>query len=166
MDAWLNAARNNLSAAGFVISDDVSHDERSFSIVARRSRFEVTKFGFSETFFIFSEFDRLRIRDIREFSEDAYHYAMGHKTIPLPCGLFESVWSYAVALAKSVDEQVLDSIRSETPPKHWASAEIPVVYDQSRRKLYYFEKTPLWGSAYYAGFRKQIVRLLGGIGEV
>jgi hypothetical protein len=165
MNSWLTSARNNLSAASFVILDDVSHDGRSFPIVARRTRFELTKCGFSESFFIFSEFDRLRISDVREFSEDAYLYAKQHKTIPLPCGLFESVWSYAIALAKSADEPVLDSIRSEAPPKHWASAEIPVVYDQSKRKLFYFEKTPLWGSAYYAGFRKQIVRLLGGIGE-
>jgi hypothetical protein len=165
VDAWLNAARESLSAAGFVIFEHVSEDGMSFPIVARRTRFELTKFGFSESFFVFGEFDELTTPEVREFSADAYRYAKRHKTIPLPCGLFESVWSYAVALARSVDERTLDSIQSETPPKHWASAEIPVIYDQSRRKLFYFEKTPLWGSAYYAGFRKQIRSLLGEIGD-
>jgi hypothetical protein len=165
VDAWLNSARNNLSAGGFVILDDVSYDGRAFPLVARRTRFELTKFGFSESFFVFCEFDRLTTAEVREFSADAYRYAKQHKTIPLPCGLFESVWCYAIALAEAVDEATLDSIRSETPPKHWASAEIPVIYDQARHRLFYFEKTPLWGSAYYAGFRKQILKLLGGIGK-
>ncbi|HMF12383.1 MAG TPA: hypothetical protein VKE94_08755 [Gemmataceae bacterium] len=164
MAAWLKAARENLLTAGFVIFDEVAENGMSFPIVARRSRFEVTKFGFSETFFVFGQFDELGTPEVREFSALAYQYAKQHKRIPLPCGLFESVWCYAVAVAKSVDERTLDSIRSETPPKHWASAEIPVIYDQSRRKLFYFEKTPLWGSAYYAGFRKQIRSLLEGIG--
>jgi hypothetical protein len=41
------------------------------------------------------------------------------------------------------------------------SAEIPVVYDQTLGKLSYFEKTPVWGFAYYRGFRLKIRRLLG-----
>ena len=164
MDSWFGSVRKNLSAAGFVIFDDVSYEGETFPLVARRTRFELTKFGFSESFFVFCAFDRLTTAEVREFSADAYRYAKQHKKIPLPCGLFESVWCYAIALAEAVDEATLDSIRFETPPKHWASAEIPVVYDEGRGKLFYFEKTPLWGSAYYAGFRKQIRQLLEGIG--
>jgi hypothetical protein len=51
MNMWLTEARNRLLAAGFVILDDVSSNGRTFTTVARRSRFELTKFGFSETFF-------------------------------------------------------------------------------------------------------------------
>lgn len=68
-----------------------------------------------------------------------------------------------MAIARAVDERTLASVRSDAPPKHWASAEIPVVYDQGQGNLSYFEKTPVWGSAYYAGFRTEIQRLLGGI---
>jgi hypothetical protein len=155
------SARDRLASTGFVVLENVPFDSKSFSVVARRTRFELTKFGFSENFFIFGEFDRLTTEDFRAFSADAYRYAKQHKTVPLPCGLFESVWSYAVAIAKAVDERTVNSVRSDTPPKHWASAEIPVVYDLAQRKLFYFEKTPIWGAAYYAGFRKQIQRLLG-----
>ena len=163
MNHWLSFARKRLEAAGFVILGDLPDLGRTFSLVARQTRFELTKFGFSESFFIFGEFDRLTTAGVRAFSADAYLCAKKHKTIPLPCGLFESVWCYAVAVAKTVDEPTLDSIRSETPPMHWASAEIPVVYDQALSKLFYLEKTPIWGSAYYAGFRNQIDKLLGGI---
>jgi hypothetical protein len=57
------------------------------------------------------EFDELTTAELREFSADAYLCAKKHKTISLPCGLFESVWCYAVAIAKFVDEETLDSIR-------------------------------------------------------
>jgi hypothetical protein len=165
MDHWLSSARKRLAVAGFVVLDDVPYDGGTFSVVARRSRFELTKFGFSESFFIFREFDRLTTAEIRAFSADAYLCAKKYKKIPLPCGLFESVFCYSVAVAKTVEEPTLDSIRSEMPSNHWASAEIPVVYDQARGKLFYFEKTPLWGCAYYAGFREQIDQLLGGIAQ-
>jgi hypothetical protein len=166
MDSWLNTVRSRLAAAGFVILDDVAFEGRTFPVVARRTRFELTKFGFSENFFIFAEFDRLTTETLRAFSADAFRCALKRGVIPLPRGLFESVWCYSIAVAKAVSEPTLESVQSDTPPKHWASAEIPVVYDLAQGRLFYFEKTPFWGAAYYAGFRKQIQRLLGEDGRV
>lgn len=165
MESWLNTVRSGLAAAGFVLLDGVEFDARKFSLVARRSRFELTKFGFSESFFIFEEFDHLTTEALRTFSADAYRCAKKQRVMPLPCGLFESVWCYSVAITKAIDEPALASVRSATPPKHWESAEIPVVYDLAQAKLFYFEKTPLWGAAYYAGFRKQIERHLQKAGR-
>jgi hypothetical protein len=59
-----------------------------------------------------------------------------------------------------MDARAVEVIKAENPPKHWASAEIPVVFNLRSKELYFFEKTPLWGSAYYDGFRKMIKRLL------
>ena len=165
MDSWLTTTRGRLASAGFVTLDDVPFEGRTFRVVGRRTRFELTKFGFSESFFLFGQFDRLTNEALRQFSADAFRCAKTRQVIPLPCGLFESVWCFAVAISKAVDERTLTSVRFDTPPKHWAAAEIPVVYDQTQGKLSYFEKTPLWGSAYYRGFRKQIRQLLGEIGQ-
>ena len=33
---------------------------------------------------------------------------------------------------------------------------MPVVFDLASGSLYYFEGTPLWGAAYYAGFRREV----------
>ena len=41
---------------------------------------------------------------------------------------------------------------------------MPIVYDETEGRLYYFEKTPIWGAAYYRGFRKKIRQLLGESG--
>jgi hypothetical protein len=165
MDNWLTAARGRLASASFVLLEDVPFEGRTFRLIARRTRFELTKFGFSESFFVFGQFDRLTNEALRQFSADAFRFAKKTRVIPLPCGLFESVFCYAVAITKAVDEPTLTSVRFDTPPKHWAAAEIPVVYDRTQGKLSCFEKTPLWGSAYYRGFRKQIRQFLGEIGQ-
>lgn len=162
MENFLNTVRNRLTTAGFVITNDISYNGCTFPLVARRLRFSLTKFGFSETFFIFKKFDRLTTDALRAFSADAYRCAKKRRAIPLPCGLLESVWCYPVAIAKSVDGPTLASVRSDTPRKHWASAEMPVIYDEAQDEPFYFEKTPLWGAAYYAGHRKQIRRILPG----
>jgi hypothetical protein len=70
--------------------------------------------------------------------------------------LFESVYCFAVCLVKALDESTADSARSAVPRKHWAAAEIPVAYDHRQGRLCIFEKTPLWGGAYYKGFRNKI----------
>jgi hypothetical protein len=157
----LTVACRRLESDGFSILENVSYAGKTYPVVARRSRFELSKFGFSESFFIFREFESLTKRQLWDFSDDAYSYAKQHKTIPLPCGVFESVWSYAIAIAQSADEEALTSVECDSPPKHWSSAEIPAVYDLSREKVYYFKQTPMWGAVYYDGFRRQVLQILG-----
>ena len=157
---WLQTTLQNLTREGFVISENVSHSDAAMSALARRTRFEITKFGFSETFFVFRKFESISTDALRRFSSDAFDLAKQSKTIPLPCGLFESVWCFAVAITNHADSAATDSVRNDAPTKHWAAAEIPVVFNQTERRLYYFEKTPLWGAAYYSGFRSQIKRHL------
>lgn len=157
---WLQRTLQNLTRDGFAISENVSHSDATIRALARRTRFELTKFGFSETFFVFREFEFITADALRRFSSDAFDLAKQSKTIPLPCGLFESVWCFAVAITDRVDTAATDSVRNDAPTKHWAAAEIPVVFNQPEGRLYYFEKTPLWGAAYYSGFRSQIKRYL------
>lgn len=159
-DTWLQTAIQRLSSRGFKITRDVCHEGQAFDAVAHRSRFELTKFGNSETFFVFAELDALSRESVRQFSAKAFRYAKTSKSMPLPCGLFESVYCFAVAVVDELDPATAESVRNEVPAKHWAAAEIPVVYARSEKKLCFFERTPMWGSAYYAGFRNQIKKFL------
>ena len=158
---WFQKTLKKLLSDGFVVTHNVTCDQRTFKAVARRTRFELTKCGFAETFFIFEEFDSPTEDAIRKFSSDAFGFAKRSKSIPLPCGLGESVFCFPIAAAKSVEDLVAHSVRTEAPPKHWAAAEIPVVVDETKQRLCYFERTPLWGAAYHRGFRTQIERYLG-----
>jgi hypothetical protein len=155
-DYWLQTALQRLTADGFTI-----RQQNYFKVVAHRSRFELSKFGNAETYFIFVDFDYLDANAIRRFSADAFNYAVQTKSSSLPCGLFESVWSFAVGIARHTDEMTAQIIRTEAPPSHWSAGEMRVAYDVQRHQLYYYEQTPVWGAAYYAGFRRQILKYLG-----
>ncbi|HTU27707.1 MAG TPA: hypothetical protein VMF30_20010, partial [Pirellulales bacterium] len=122
---------------------------------------ELTKFGFSETFYVFREFETISAAELRSFSASAIAIAKLSKTIPLPCGLFECVSCFAVAVAGQVEAGVAESVRQGMPTKHFAAFEIPVLFNRSNGQLSYLEKTPIWGCAYYSGFRSQIARYLG-----
>lgn len=160
IDTWQATRRDRLASAGFGILDDVPFEGRSFRFVAQRSRLELSKCGFAETFFVFGEFDELTIEMLRQFSADAFRFAKKYRSIPLPCGFFESVTCYAVAVARAVDEETLMSVQLDTPPLHLASVEMPVVYDQCLREVFYFVGMPFRGWIYYPGFRAEIRRLI------
>jgi hypothetical protein len=155
-DYWLQTALQRLTADEFVVKPD-----NMFKVVAHRSRFELSKFGNAETFFIFHEFDYTDVNLLRKFSADAFNHAMQLKVSSLPCGIFESVWCFAVAISHNIDEMTMQMLKTEAPPSHWSAGEMRVCYDAPRHGLYYFEQTPLWGAAYYAGFRNQIKKYLG-----
>jgi hypothetical protein len=159
--SWLQGCVDRLSRDGFSISQGVAYSNRLFKVVAHRSRLELTKFGNSETLFVFAEVDLQTPASVRHYSADAFRYANQSKHFPLPCGVFESVWCFPVAIVETVAPAVEGSVRFEEPARHWGAAEIPVIYERKHGKLCYFEKTPVWGCAYYAGFRSQIKRYLG-----
>jgi hypothetical protein len=131
-----------------------------FLFAAQRSRFEITKFGMSETFFVFGNVPVISPESMAAFSDAAYRFAIQSKTVPLPCGFFESVWCFAVAVTAGLHPQAAEWIRATEPPKHWGSGEMRVVFDVTTGQLAYFDRTPVWGAAYYAGFRSQIQRVL------
>jgi hypothetical protein len=154
-DHWLQTSLQRLTADGFTI-----RNQNYFKVVAHRSRVELTKFGNVETYYIFADFDYLDAHLMRRFSLDAYTYAEQTKVSPLPNGLFESVWCFAVAIARNIEGTTPQVIKTEAPLSHMSGGELRIAYDVPRHQLYYYEKTPLWGGAYYSGFRKQILRYL------
>lgn len=153
---WLETVSQRLASRGFKVSKDVAYQGQPIQRVGHRSGFQLTKFGNSETFFVFSGFGQLNRDAMRQYCDRAFDFAIASKKVPLPCGLFESVYCFAVAIVDALDEATANAVRTETPTMRFAAAQIPVVYESRHNRLCFFEKTPLWGSAYYAGFRKQI----------
>ena len=159
-DQWLNNALQKLHSAGYKISTNVNYQGKTFWAVAHKSGFEITKFGNYETFFVFAEIPNLDYQTLRQFSDFAFNYAVASKSFPLPCGIFEAVSCFPVAVTENIDAATAQAVSSETPPKHWSAFEMPVVYSRSQRMLYYFQATPLWGAAYFKGFRRTILEFL------
>ena len=145
---------------GFSVRANVQYRNQTFTHVAKRTAFEIEKFGFTRTFFILSEFDRLDVVTLRSYSKTCFKYALRRGRIPLPWGLCHNTFCYSVALAYGVDSAVAHAVRNVAPPRHWRAAEILVIYDLATKQLYYLEKTPLWGALYWDHFRNNIVEVL------
>lgn len=160
VSGFLSNAIGSLREGGFQFLENISCPPYTFLWVARQARFAITKFGFSETFFVFAHLDNPDITALRTFSTICFKYAKQNKRIALPCGFFESVWCFPVAIVDEISPETAELVRNVPPKKHWASGEIPVVFDAKSGTLHSFEKTPVWGAAYYAGFRKTIERYL------
>lgn len=157
---YLSTVTERLKADGFKITENITYRNQLFRCVAKRTRFQAEFFGFVEYFFIFAELPSLNRASLKEFSSKCFKYAKRYRSIPLPCGLFEGVNCFPVAIVDSVDSTTAEGIRSQDPPKHWASTEMLVVYDISAKQLHYSQRTPAWGSFYWDHFRKIIVTML------
>ena len=159
-DPWLAIATQRLSADGFSVTRDVSFRGQGPFVVAHRSRFEWSKCGNLETFFVFGDVSPADTAALRQFSALAFELALERKSFPLPRGLFEGVFCYAVSSTNNLAEPTADSLRSETPTRHWAAVEMPVVRIRGSDALSFFEKTPSWGAFYWKGIRAQVNKYL------
>ena len=160
MDAYLGRVRERLAKEGFSCQENDA-DGEPFLLVTHRSRVEPAKFLSNvDTFFFFAHFPSLTNDELRAYSGRCFNRALHARGLRPPRGLFEAVFSYAVALVDQAADETTQAVRNEMPPKHWSAAETRVIYDLGAKKLYYFEKTPFWGAFYYNGQRKTIQRLL------
>ncbi len=160
MEAFLGKVQERLKKEGFGCQENVA-DGEPFLLVAHRSRVELAKFGSNvDTFFFFAHFPSLTNSELRAYSGRCFNHALHARGLRPPRGLFEAVFSYAVALVDRAADETIEAVRNDPTPKHWSAAEIQVVYDLASEKLFYFEKTPFWGAFYHDGIRKAIRRLL------
>ena len=108
LDNYLRTVRQRLEAEGFACQDDVAFDGRRFRRVAHRCRFELTKFGFSETFLVFADFESLNWAAVQSFSADSFRYALKNKHILLPRGLFYEVRE---KFARAIEQRLAGVVR-------------------------------------------------------
>jgi hypothetical protein len=154
---FLIRARTRLEASGFRCTRDAA----PFLLAAHRSRFELTKFGNLDTSFLFACFPAIDRVQLDAFSAASFKAALADRGPRLPRGFGEAVFSYAVAVVESTPPDVLEYVRRDMGPKHWAASENRIVFDIATQQLAVCERTPLWGAAYASSQRNLIRSLLG-----
>ena len=158
-DRYLNAALERLQAGGF----ECTRDGGGFEAVATRSRFSAAKLGLSREVFLFKSFPSVVPGTIAAHLEESFQAGLEATKGGPPRGLGKAVTIYSVAMTSGVDDATAEAVRSEAPKKHWAAFVVPVVYDEQSNRIHYFEKTPVWGGAYYKGIRRTIEANLGPV---
>jgi hypothetical protein len=157
---WLQNVSQKLAANGYSPLNAQAYQPQGFKYSAGRSRFELSKFGMAESFFTFAEIPNLTKEILMHYSTTAFKFVNTQKKVGLPNGLFVATFSYAVVITANLDSQLAQYVKAADLIKHWSAFEMPIVFDLSDGSLNYFEKTPLWGAAYYSGFRKEIQKNL------
>lgn len=146
--------------AGYTLTANVAHEGGVFAGVARREKGELTRVGMARNLFLLATFPSIDQASMQAYAAACFRYATKVDYGAMPRGMGGSLTVYAVGLTWAVDEGVAAAIRRTSPPKHMSALEIPVVVELEPRRLQYFEKTPLWGAAYWRGLRKTIQQLL------
>ena len=70
-------------------------------------------------------------------------------------GMQQGAVAFAVLASENVDDEAKEWVQ-KIPSKHFALMEFPVIYDLKENKLYYCEKSPVWGRIYFKFFRNFI----------
>lgn len=159
-EAYLARVTQRLKNDGFAIEENITYMEQSFDCVAKRTRFEIDKYCFVATSYLFARLSAPDISSLRDFSAESFKYALRTSgIIPIaggirwPRGLYLGVWCYPVAIVDDIDEETSEALRNQAPPKHFIASEMPVVYSLASGTLHYCEITPMWGGLYYDQMR-------------
>ena len=160
LKAYVQSVLERLYSEGFKCAENVFYGGQTFAAVAHKSKFELSKFGMFERFFVLQYLPSIDSMSLRRFSSHCFNYATSSKETPLPLGFFAALVCYPVAIVDVVDQATAIAIANETPPKHMGAFEFPVIYELGTRRLYYLDRTPVWGAAYFNGFKNEAYRTL------
>lgn len=150
----LEHIKQTLTSKGYTLEEQVAYGDDHFRLVGKLSKFELSKFGVSDYFVVVKELTEPTLERIQAFSNQTYVYAGQQRGGKLPPGFFASYWTFSVALVNGLSAEVKTVIEHTAPLQHWGSAEFPIVIDTTSGQVSFFQDTPVWGAAYYPGFRQ------------
>jgi len=151
---FLEKIKANLTNKGYTLQTNIKYGDYNFEVVGHLAKIELSKFGKNDYFFVVGEIKETTLDSIRSFSSQAFDYSGQHRVNKLPPGLFGGYWVFPIILVDQIENSVMNAVQQEDPPKHYSSAEFPIVIEKTTKKVYYFQRTPTWGAAFYAGFRQ------------
>ena len=157
---YLARITERLKTNGFVISNNKSYKGQLFDFIAKRKRFEMERFGFFTTIFLFSSLNNPSLKVLNDFSTKSFQYAIQSDKLHFTRGFLYGILCIPVAIIDDVDEDMIKVIHNSDFPKHWAASEKLVVFSTKTNGLYYSEKTPDWGSMYHNWDRQFIKEML------
>ncbi|HJY64224.1 MAG TPA: hypothetical protein VJ455_08710 [Ignavibacteria bacterium] len=129
------------------------HSESGADKVFRRSRVEATKFG-KVDFYICSKYiPNATPALMGEFSTKMFTLANRHRS-GAPLGFGATLQVFPHIITENITNELAEYVKSSYCPKHFAASEFPSVVDLNTGYVYYYQTTPIWGYAYYGGYRR------------
>jgi len=128
------------------------HKEAGADHVFKNSEVKPSKFGRVDTYCCIKYFNEITPDKMIAFSTNMFNLASRHRD-GLPLGFGAMLQVFPVIITDKISNEVYQAILNYCP-KHFAAAEFPSVLDLSTGFLYYYKNTPIWGYAYYDGYRR------------
>jgi len=154
-DSYFDGLSRRLSADGFATRRAVGLDPYQLDIVAAKSAFEISKFGKMTRFILGASMEStINASTIQDFSSRSTRYALDNRNSLLPRGFGGSMLSVPVIVSEDFSEDLKEWISHTLAEEHWAAFEFPVLVSINTHQIHYCKKTPIWGAAYYRGFKK------------
>ena len=160
-DSFLEELSSRLSQRGLLVKRGMGLDPYQLDILAIANAYEASKFGKMTRFITAASMDNVDAITVKDFSSRATQFSLENRESLLPRGFGGSLLSVPTIVSMSFSDDVKDWIGKNRPPKHFAAFEFPVLVSTADRQIYYYQKTPIWGAAYYKGFRKFVEEVLG-----
>ena len=152
--AFLTRFEQQLTSKEYSLKRNISILPYQIDLIASKSSFEASKFGKMTRTISFTSMENVNTETIQEFSKYATKYALDNRDSLLPRGLGGSLLSIPVIISRDFDIELRQWMEKNLVKKHWAAFEFPVLISLKDQEIYYCKKTPIWGAAYYSGFRK------------
>jgi hypothetical protein len=150
-----------LGGNGFSVTRNVAPSDHRFDMIAVRSAFKLSKFGKMTTFILAAVVNPADADAVQNYSSKSTKYALDNRDSLLPRGFGGSLLSVPVIVSDDFTDELIQWMTETLAEKHWSAFEFPVLISPKARRIFYCNKTPVWGAAYYGGFRKFVEQELG-----
>jgi len=151
---FLTTLEQKLTNKGFEIKRNIQILSYQVDWIALKTSLEISKFGQMTRTITVTSMENVDTEAIQNFSMHSTKYALDNRGSLLPRGLGGSLLSVPVIISDDFDMEIKQWMEKTLAEKHWAAFEFPVLISLKDKKIYYCKKTPIWGAAYYRGFRK------------
>ena len=129
------------------------HAEAGADKVYKRGRVEAVKFGKVDFYICTKHIAGASNNQVQDFSTKMFSLANSHRS-GAPLGFGAMLQVFPLIITENITNELAEFIKSSYCPKHFAASEFPSVIDLSTGYVYYYQATPVWGYAYYGGYRR------------
>lgn len=149
----LDQIENALSCGPFKVSRDVElPDGKPADITASRTYFSWKGFVLLSQHIVVRHINHAVPEDLSVLFDAGFSYGKKVNKIPLLRGLQFGYMIIPVIVGESPDESLIEVV-SESPPKHWALFEYPVVVNLSTNDVSFFRGSAIWGKFFFSDLR-------------
>ena len=153
-EAYLDGLARRFAGLGFAVWRSYPLTPYVLDLLAAGRRAELSKFGQMARVVSVAHLDPVNPATVSAYSAWVAKYALEGGFATLPRGFGGSVLCVPAVVADGVDEGTKAWIQQAPAPRHFAAFEFPAIVSLSEGRVYHCTRTPLWGAAYYGGFRR------------